>query len=166
MPSGPNIVTPDVSAPPREGYTALSDNAGGSAVVYQGRARSVRNDYATLTGATISKANPAVVTFTNHGLDTDNLVVISGATSGWVTINASFIITKIDANTFSIAINSSGFSGTFDGVVKTNAPQTSAPIWSINKIYYSSNSTVRVAWAVGSPTENQIWDNRAILSYQ
>src|SRR5689334_10253779 len=60
----------------------------------------------------ISKANPAVVTSTAHGFNANSRpsVTLSGATgTGWTAVNTTFTATIIDANTFSIPINSTGF---------------------------------------------------------
>lgn len=52
----------------------------------------------------ITATNPTVLTCVNHGLETGRYVNIIGSTST-PTINGSFEITKIDANTFSIDVN-------------------------------------------------------------
>lgn len=103
----------------------------------------------------ISKANPAVVTSTAHGLDpsltmnsttatTRPLVTISGATgTGWSAVNATFTATVIDADTFSIPVNSSAF-GTLGGTVTftTTAPRVSAYEWSVQKLAYDASGNV------------------------
>lgn len=151
--------------PPASAYTALNDLAGGTNVVYSGVTPSFIQSV-TLTGATVSKAAAGVVTFTAHGLASDNSVTISGGTGDWAALNGTRIITKIDADTFSVAVNTSGYSGTFGGTVTTNAPQTSAASWAVQKYYYdASGNVLRTAWAAGTSAMNQVWDNRASLSY-
>ncbi|MDZ4685792.1 MAG: choice-of-anchor D domain-containing protein, partial [Planctomycetaceae bacterium] len=59
-----------------------------------------------------SNATPIVITATNHGLVTDNYVVISGVT-GNTAANGSFQITRIDANSFSL--NGSAGNGAYAG---------------------------------------------------
>ena len=56
----------------------------------------------TITSNTL--ANPTVVTSTAHGLSTGRIITISGSNST-PSINGSFTVTVIDANTFSIPVN-------------------------------------------------------------
>lgn len=66
---------------------------------------------------TVSKAAAAVCSATAHGLLTGDGVLISGATgTGWSAINALFPVTRLNDDTFSIPVNSSGF-GTLAGTV-------------------------------------------------
>jgi hypothetical protein len=58
-----------------------------------------------ITGAT--NANPIVITSANHGLISTQSVTISGVL-GNLAANGTFVITKIDANTFSIPVAGSG----------------------------------------------------------
>ncbi|MCX8125543.1 MAG: hypothetical protein N3E40_00160, partial [Dehalococcoidia bacterium] len=60
----------------------------------------------------MTSANPCVVTWTNHGLATGDLVSFSGITqTGWTALNGnSYPVTVLTANTFSIPFNSSGLS--------------------------------------------------------
>jgi len=103
----------------------------------------------------VSKANPAVVTSTGHGFDTNSLpkVTISGATgTGWTGINKTFTATVIDANTFSIPIDSTGF-GTLAGTVvfTTTAPRKTQSEWAVQMISYDgSGNAVWSGWLNGS----------------
>lgn len=103
----------------------------------------------------VSKANPAVVTSTGHGFPTSArpTVTISGATgTGWTGINATWTATVVDANTFSIPIDSTGF-GTLAGTVVfvTTAPRTTVGEWAVQKFAYDgSNNLVWVGWLAGS----------------
>lgn len=72
-----------------------------------------------ITGA--SNANPIVITSANHGLSTGQRVTISGV-GGNTNANGTFIITVIDANTFSIP-------------VAGNAPYTSGGVWNTTGLY-------------------------------
>ena len=56
----------------------------------------------TITAA--SQANPTVITSTAHGLATGDTVLIAGSNST-PTINGSRVVTVINANTFSVAVN-------------------------------------------------------------
>ena len=60
----------------------------------------------------LSQGASCVVTWPNHSLCTGNPVTFSGITqSGWTALNGNnYAITVIDANTFSIPINTSSFS--------------------------------------------------------
>jgi hypothetical protein len=103
----------------------------------------------------VSKANPAVVTSTGHGfaLSARPQVTISGATgTGWTAINGTFVATVIDANTFSIPVDSTGF-GTLAGTVvfKTTAPRATMPEWAVKKYAYDgSNNNIFQGWLTGS----------------
>lgn len=105
----------------------------------------------------ISKATPAVITSTGHGLDTNSRpqVVVSGATgTGWSAINGTFTATVIDANTFSVAVDSTGF-GTLGGAVvfSTTAPRKTIAEWAVKKIAYDgSNNAVWIGWLNGNTT--------------
>lgn len=109
----------------------------------------------------VSKANPAVVTSTGHGFDTNSRpqVTISGATgTGWTGINATWTATVIDANTFSIPIDSSAF-GTLGGTVTftTTAPRKTVAEWAVFKIAYDgSNNVVWTGWVGGNTSYTQL----------
>lgn len=62
-----------------------------------------------------SIANPTVVTSTNHGLETSRLITISSVIGSNPTINGVFYVTRVNANSFSLAIDvvSPGTGGTF-----------------------------------------------------
>lgn len=62
----------------------------------------------TVTGG--NNVNPVELTVATHGLVTGDTVHLSLFTGDWAALNATRnAITKIDANTFSVAINGSGF---------------------------------------------------------
>lgn len=108
----------------------------------------------------VSKANPAVVTSTGHGFDTNSRpqVRISGATgTGWTGINDTWTATVIDANTFSIPIDSTGF-GTLGGTVTftTTAPRKTVSEWSVQKIAYDgSGNAIWSGWLAGATAYRQ-----------
>lgn len=112
----------------------------------------------------VSKANPGVVTSVGHGFDVKARpkVTISGATgTGWVsgatTINGTFTATVIDADTFSIPVDTTG-NGTLAGTVvfTTTGPRKSQPEWSVRRLAYdASNNLVFVGWLNGSSAMNQ-----------
>jgi hypothetical protein len=58
----------------------------------------------------LSKAAACVVTWTGHGLSSSNEVDIAGITQAdWSGLNATHVITKIDADSFSIPVDTSAF---------------------------------------------------------
>lgn len=66
-----------------------------------------------LTAAT--NASPVVFTSASHTLATGDYIDIRGGTSSWAGVNGYLhAVTKVDANSFSIPINSTGF-GAFSG---------------------------------------------------
>ena len=66
--------------------------------------------------ATVSIVNRAKLTSTAHGMVTGDRVIISGATGSWTPINGSFSVTRIDADTFTIPVDSTTF-GALTGTV-------------------------------------------------
>jgi hypothetical protein len=158
----PAPVNTSIGNPP-EAWTTLQDKASGSFVMYIGKAKSHQQPYAVTVSA-VSKAAAAAFTATAHGLASDNLITISGATEDWKALNGTHIITVTGADGFTIAVDSSEYSGDFDGTVTTTAPSTAKAIWSIHKVYDAD--ATRTAYAGGSSDPNQVWGNRASLSYQ
>jgi len=71
----------------------------------------------SLTGtiSSIAAGKPTVLTLPQHGLSSGDLVQLSGAPDAWASINAQWTVKRIDANTFSIPLDSTefaAFSGT------------------------------------------------------
>lgn len=77
---------------------------------------------APLTVVSVSKAAAAVFTVTAHGLITGETVTSVGNTGDWTPLNATLPVTVLTANTFSVAINSSGYTGSFNGTTVANQP--------------------------------------------
>lgn len=144
--------------------TTLIDLAATANPVYIGEANSVQPTF-QFTVTSVSKANPAVFTITAHGLQTDNVVTIAGATGDWAALNGSLIIIVLSANTFSVAVDSTGFAGSFAGTVTTIAPRTSASCWRITKNYYDGNSNLLRSGFAGGGMPDRVYDNRATLQY-
>jgi len=105
-----------------EVYDNLSAN-GNSLDFYETRVNAnsnmIRMDHLplTLTVTSISKASPAIVTVTGHGLSTGDAVTISGATGDWAALNGTQKITRTGVDTFTIAVDTSAFAGNFDGTM-------------------------------------------------
>lgn len=137
----------------------------GTNLIYQCIAKSIVTTglraSTTVAISTISKANPAVVTSAGHGFSISSRpsVTIGGATgTGWTAVNATFSVTVIDANTFSlyspagVALDSTGF-GTLAGTVifSTTAPRTTMYEWAVKKLVYDgSNNLIWIGWLAGS----------------
>lgn len=112
----------------------------------------------------VSKASAGVVTSVGHGFDLYSrpIVTISGATgTGWAsgaaTINGTFTATIIDADTFSIPVNTSG-NGTLAGAVIfwTTAPRKTMPEWSVYRQAYDGSGLLATkAWLNGTSAMNQ-----------
>lgn len=157
--------------PPPEAWTQIFDYNGNN-LVYTGWARSAQSPTQTLTVTSVSKANPAVVTITAHGLPTGSTVTVAGGTGDWAGLNGTYTATNTGANTFTVPKDTSGYAGTFAGTITTSSPQTSRAIWAIQKNFYNgSNQLTNTMWAVGVDGTGgavgpvNIWDNRATLQY-
>lgn len=62
----------------------------------------------------MTRAAACVVTWTGHGMETGQYVEIAGVTqTDWDALNARHAITYIDANSFSIAVDTSGYAGDY-----------------------------------------------------
>ena len=154
--------------PPREAWcvlTAYHATIGGPE--YIGKAKPIQ-PAATLTASAVSKASAAQIDFSaNHGLGTGNTIEIVGATGDWAAMNGTLIVTYVDADSVTVPIASTGFSGSFNGTITTTSPQSTKAQWAIERWFYNSSSQVeRRCWATGDPSPNQIWDNRSTLSYR
>lgn len=78
------------------GASGLLANAGGT----------VTNKHTgVITGVT--NTNPAVITCNSHGLQTGMRVTISGV-GGSTGVNGTWVVTRIDDNTFSVAVSAGG----------------------------------------------------------
>lgn len=89
-----------------------------------------------------TNANPVVFTSTGHGfnLNIRPKVTISGGTGNWTAVNGTFTATIVDANSFSIPIDSTTF-GAVTGTLTytTTAPRSNVAEWEV--ILYSYTST-------------------------
>jgi hypothetical protein len=78
-----------------------------------------------IAASAATNAAAAVLTVTGHGLSTGDIVTITGAAGGtWTTLNTNrYAVTVIDANTFSIPVNSTGF-----GTYTASSAQVARPV--------------------------------------
>jgi len=57
----------------------------------------------------VTQANPANITVTGHGYNTGDVVLVYGTTGMLQIAGVPYVVTKVDANNFTIPVNSSGF---------------------------------------------------------
>lgn len=109
--------------------------------------------------AGLSKAAACVVTWTAHGLATGMSVTIAGITqSEWTALNGTRAVTVITADTFSVAVNSSGY--TLDYVPATD-PGT---ILAIDAITFAQTGTI--SWTASALDKMQIIEGRMGYWYE
>jgi hypothetical protein len=86
----------------------------------------------------LSRANPCVVTCAAHGLPNNATVAFSGITqTGWTGVNGNRQITVIDANSFSIPVDTSAYAAAY-------APATDPGIHTALVVTLSGNSNADV----------------------
>lgn len=54
---------------------------------------------------------------------------------------------------------------TYFGLTKTIPASKAAAIWQVRKQFTNSDGDSEIAWADGTPNYDNIWDNRASLTY-
>jgi hypothetical protein len=160
---GTRVVNTD--GPPFDRYTKIYSTVGNTLYVCWAKATA---PVTSVAFTSISAANPAVFASSGHGFDlnTNPTVTISGGTGSWAAINGTRSVTVIDANSFSIAVDTTGF-GAVTGtvVVTTGAPRLQNKIWQVRKIVSDvSGNPVADMWAVGG--YDNACSNRTTLSYQ
>jgi hypothetical protein len=104
---------------------------GASGVMSNGTGTTAFKDTGSITGAT--NASPIVITSSSHGLTTGARVTITGV-GGNTAANGTFVVTRVDANTFSLQ----GSTG--------NGAYTSGGTWNVSGLY---QATVSVTGANG-----------------
>jgi len=124
----------------------------GSNLTYMCAARSVQGQNSSTSVSAITAANPGVFTSTAHGFDlgTAPRVTVSGATGDWAEANGTWILSPVDANTFTLRDPTSGTqldtSGNAGGigtvVVRTTAPKSTSSVWAIRKYTYDGSSNL------------------------
>ncbi len=154
--------------PPKEaGCELTAYHATNGGVEYQGWAKPIQPAVAIAVRAVYKASAAQVDTGVNHGLNTGNAVEFAGATGDWAAMNGTQIITYEDADSFSVPVASTGFSGSFNGTMTTTSPQTTKAQWAIKRWFYDADGNViRRAWATGDPSPNQIWTSASALSYR
>lgn len=142
----------------------------GTNLIYTCSARSI-DDSRQATALSISaatNANPVVLTSTGHGFSLPSnsggsekpRITIRGGTGNWTAINGSFVATIIDANTFSIPVNSTSL-GALAGTVTfvSAAPRLGIDDWGVKLFGYDSSSNlIWSGWLNGRATRNKCSD--------
>lgn len=109
--------------------------------------------FVAVTAAT--NATPVVFTATGHGfaVSARPKITLSGFTGGWVTANGTFTATIINANTFSIVLDSTAF-GAMAGspIFNTTAPRSTVSEWAVKVIAYTTTFPIWDGWLAGSST--------------
>lgn len=101
-----------------------------------------------------TNANPVVFTSTGHGFNLNSRpsITIQGGTGNWAAVNGTFTATIIDANTFSIPVNSTAF-GAVTGTLtfNTTAPRLNQLEWAVVLYAYDANNNlISRTWLDGS----------------
>lgn len=141
-------------SPPPTGYQLIYGYTGAN-LIYICYARSHQfQQSAQISISAASNASAAVLTSASHGFDTHSRpnITISGGTGNWTAINGTFVATIVNANTFSIPVDSTTF-GALTGTIRftTFAPRTNQQMWAVKQFSYdTSNNLVWSGWLNGS----------------
>lgn len=144
--------------PPYVGYQRLLFYSG-SNVQYICYSKNVTVS-TTITVTAATAAGPGVFTSVGHGFDAGSAprVTTSGGTGNWAAANGIWILSRVDADTFTLRDPTSGTQlvttgfGALTGTIRVNttAPRSTHNIWSIQKLEYDgSNNVIGTFWAVG-----------------
>lgn len=107
----------------------------------------------SITAAT--NATPVVFTSVGHGFDVHSRpkITMAGFSGSWTTANNTFTATIIDADTFSVVLNSTGFGAmTGSPAFRTTAPRTVVAEWAVKVVAYTTTFPVWDGWLAGSST--------------
>lgn len=103
-----------------------------------------------------TNANPVVFTSTAHGLAIGSrpTVTVSGGTGNWTGVNVTKVATIVDANSFSIAVDSTTFGAVTGTLVFTStAPRSGQAEWAVKALAYDgSNNNIGSFWLNGNST--------------
>ena len=119
-----------------------------------------------LTSITVT-SNVGTATFASaHGLTVGSSFVVTGATSN-AFLGVIFTVASVPTSatlTFSITLANGTYSQTIT-TLQSRSPRTNGALWAIQKIEYSSSTTI-VKWANGNGNRTNICDNMTTLVYQ
>jgi hypothetical protein len=154
---------------------------GSSNLQYQCKAVSIQPEktfsvpQGTLTSIVVA-ANVGTITWPSGqcgtsngcGFQIGNSIKISG--SATAALNNTYQIASLVSATTATIATSGVSNGTYvDAQISTSAPQSSAPIWTIEKITNTDgtpNEVTLIQWAIPRSNYGASCDNRAALSYQ
>jgi hypothetical protein len=114
----------------------------------------IRRNQIAIAISAATNASPVVFTSTGHGfaLNSRPQVIVSGGTGNWAVVNGTFTATLVDANTFSIPVNSTAF-GAVTGtlIFRTTAPRLNVWEWAVELYAYDGSSNlISRTWLTGS----------------
>jgi hypothetical protein len=151
--------------PPIIGYTQLYFYDGSNNLEYVCSAKSLQPEFqwlrsdTTLTSIVDSSNTSTITTSSAHGLSVGNLITIRGATVD-ADLNGTYYVQSVNSSTTFTITTSNVTDATYNEstlVISTNAPRSTANIWSILKISYNGTNMIRKQRSVG----NAACDNRA-----
>jgi len=117
----------------------------GSTLLTSGTGSLSKMDTGSITGAT--NASPIVITSNGHGLQTGNVVTISGV-GGNTAANGTFTVTRTGANTFSLDGSTGNSAYTSGGAWHvTGLYQLALTLSSGNNFQAGTTYQVRIDWA-------------------
>lgn len=131
----------------------------------------------TLTSIVVA-TNVGTVTVGAHGFDNPrsvgNLVWVTGSTTS--ALNGPYAIASVTSGTVFTITTSGVANATYNNAamaINTNAPQTTLPVWSIEKGTFTTTFQTADQWVAnltnnqgGSTARNYICNNRTTLAYQ
>ncbi|HXI85266.1 MAG TPA: hypothetical protein VNL17_14390 [Verrucomicrobiae bacterium] len=125
-----------------------------------------KNTSVAVSAAT--NASPVVLTSTGHGfaLGSRPNVTIAGGTGNWTAINGTFTATVVDANTFSIPVDSTAF-GALAGTITftTTAPRSTQAEWAVKLFAYDgSGNNIGAFWMNGISSMTQKCSDAAVAT--
>jgi hypothetical protein len=138
------------AAPTVEDWAALGFVSGNTTYICKAKSFATER---TVTVSAVTAGAITLLTATGHGFDSEQrpMIRITGSTgANWQNLNASWPATYVDANTLSVALNSTGY-GSYTGTisVKTNAPSTLQPVWKITRANTDGTNFKSYMTAVG-----------------
>lgn len=154
------------SGPERTQWTSLFFRDGSNNLAYACVARSQQDTHSwtiaasTLTSIVDSGTTATVTTSTAHGLAVNNKVTISGATDA--DLNGDYFVQSVPTTTTFTVTSANVTDATYNTglTVSTRAPRSSAAIWTIQKLSY----TTTYLDSVQNSAPNQICDNREVTT--
>lgn len=92
----------------------------------------------------ITQGATTIINFPNHGLTSGNSVYILGG--NWASIRGVRTITKIDDNSYSIPVDSTGETEPYDGTARQGTDQAPAQAFFLNADYITGNASYELSF--------------------